>query len=178
MLPVGLLMKEHRLIEKMIAIIIQALEAMRGDSPADPEFLHVIIDFIRTYADQTHHGKEEAILFRDLANKPLSPSHLRTMNELIEEHKYGRTLVGTLSIGTERYQNGDYSALANILDALGKLVVFYPKHIEKEDKHFFLPCMDYFTKDEQNQMLEEFWEFDRTMIHQKYKAVVHQLMGT
>ena len=23
---------------------------------------------------------------------------------------------------------------------------FYPAHIEKGDKHFFYPCMDYFTK--------------------------------
>ena len=25
---------------------------------------------------------------------------------------------------------------------------FYPKHIEKEDKRFFLPCMNYFTQEE------------------------------
>ena len=52
------------------------------------------------------------------------------------------------------------------------LVKFYPKHIEKEDKHFFLPCMDYFNDAEKGVMLNEMREFDRNMIHEKYTKVV------
>ena len=55
------------------------------------------------------------------------------------------------------------------------LVQFYPKHIEKEDKHFFIPCMAYFTKQEQAAMLAECFEFDRQMIHEKYEQAVRQL---
>ena len=58
---------------------------------------------------------------------------------------------------------------------LGKIVQFYPEHIEKEDKHFFIPIMDYFTPAEQQAMLDRFWEFDRAMIHEKYKKVVDEL---
>ena len=47
-------------------------------------------------------------------------------------------------------------------------------HIEKEDKHFFIPAMDYFSRDEQQKMLDEFREFDRKMIHEKYRAMVGQ----
>jgi hypothetical protein len=49
------------------------------------------------------------------------------------------------------------------------MVDFYPKHIEKEDRHFFLPCMKYFNLDEQESMLKEEWEFDKNLIHQIYK---------
>jgi hypothetical protein len=52
------------------------------------------------------------------------------------------------------------------------LVQFYPKHIEKEDKHFFIPCMDYFTEAERQTILEEEWGFDRNLIHEKYKNMV------
>ncbi len=54
---------------------------------------------------------------------------------------------------------------------------FYPVHIEKEDKHFFLPCLGYFSKEEQDIMLGEFWEFDRKMIHEKYRKVVETREG-
>jgi hypothetical protein len=35
--------------------------------------------------------------------------------------------------------------------------------------------MEYFTKEEQDEMLGEFWEFDRKMIHEKYTKVLDLL---
>jgi hypothetical protein len=32
--------------------------------------------------------------------------------------------------------------------------------------------MTYFSESEQQSMLDEFWEFDKKMIHVKYKSVV------
>ena len=65
------------------------------------------VDFIRTYADRTHHGKEEGILFRDLAKKQLSPEHVRIMSELMEEHKHARNTVSKLVEAKERYIKGE-----------------------------------------------------------------------
>jgi hemerythrin-like domain-containing protein len=63
-------------------------------------------------------------------------------------------------------------ALTDIAAALSTLVEFYPKHIEKEDKVFFIASRAYVTDDQDQAMLVEFWEFDRKLIHEKYKAVV------
>jgi hemerythrin-like domain-containing protein len=52
------------------------------------------------------------------------------------------------------------------------MVGLYPAHIEKEDKIFFRAAMKYLTRAEQDTMIEEMWEFDRRMIHEKYKSVV------
>jgi hemerythrin-like domain-containing protein len=54
-------------------------------------------------------------------------------------------------------------------------VNFYPKHIIKEDKAFFPASRKYFSNEEDDAMLREFWEFDRKMIHEKYKSVVEAL---
>jgi hemerythrin-like domain-containing protein len=53
------------------------------------------------------------------------------------------------------------------------LVEFYPKHIEKEDMHFFIPCMEYFSEQEKDSMLKEGWEFDKKLIHEKYLNIVN-----
>ena len=43
-----------------------------------------------------------------------------------------------------------------------------------EDKRFFYPCMNYFSEEEQAALLQQFYEFDRNMIHEKYRQVVEQ----
>jgi hemerythrin-like domain-containing protein len=133
------------------------------------------VDFIRTYADRTHHGKEESILFRNLGKRPLSAEDQRVMNELIEEHVLGRQITKALVDANRRYRDGDEMAMADITDKLQNLAEFYPKHIEKEDKVFFPAARAYFTDSEDQAMLSEFWEFDRRMIHEKYESVVEAL---
>ena len=90
MKPRGPLMIEHRLIEKMFNVVDRECGAITGAGKVDPVFIDTTVDFIRTYADRTHHGKEEDILFRDLAKMPLSEKDKRGMEELVEEHRYAR----------------------------------------------------------------------------------------
>jgi len=58
---------------------------------------------------------------------------------------------------------------------LKTLTEFYPRHIEKEDKLFFPSSRSYFTDEEDQAMLTAFWEFDRKMIHEKYKSMIEVL---
>ena len=168
----GPLMIEHRLIERMIGIIKDALKQIESTREVDPVFVDTAVDFIRTYADRTHHGKEEDILFRDLNKRALSAEDRQVMKELIEEHVFGRQTTKALVEANTRYRNGDKSALPDITDKLRTITEFYPKHIEKEDKVFFPAYMTYMSDEEDQSMLSEFWEFDRKMIHEKYRSVV------
>ena len=173
MKPRGPLMIEHRLIEKMIEIIKQKLREIKTTSQVDPIFIDAAVDFIKIYADKTHHGKEEDILFRDCIKKNMSVGDVTIMNELIAEHKYGRKTTAELVEAKEKYVKGE-NTLDRIIEKLTALTEFYPKHIEKEDKLFFPNSEKYFSETELNEMLNEFWEFDKKMIHEKYKMVVEQ----
>jgi hemerythrin-like domain-containing protein len=172
MMPIGPLMIEHRLIERMIDVMRKELVLIMKEKKVDPEFIEMAVDFIRSYADRCHHGKEEDILFRDLGGKKLTDEHKRTMEELVEEHRLGRKITGRLVEANAKYVQGSQEALSVIMDCIKSLVEFYPKHIEKEDKHFFIPCMDYFTDSEKDIMLKEEWEFDKSLIHEKYRNIV------
>jgi hemerythrin-like domain-containing protein len=174
MKPIGPMMWEHRLIEKLLRLFEGEIRKINESNKVDTVFIDMAVDFIRTYADRTHHGKEEDILFRDLAKKRLSPEHSRIMNELVEEHKHSRETVRKLVEAKERYLKGENTA-QEVIAHLKELAQFYPVHIQKEDKHFFFPCMEYFTEEEQDRMLDEFYEFDRNMIHEKYQKVVDQI---
>ncbi|MBN2025691.1 MAG: hemerythrin domain-containing protein [Actinobacteria bacterium] len=172
MMPIGPLMIEHRLIERMIPLLENQLEDIRESGGVDPVFIDNAVDFFRTYADRTHHGKEEDILFRDLAAKEINLEDRRTMDELVEEHVHARETVGGLLRAKGAFVAGDTDALETVVEHLEELARFYPGHIEKEDRHFFIPCMDYFSREEQDGMLQEFFEFDRDMIHEKYRRLI------
>jgi hemerythrin-like domain-containing protein len=171
----GPLMIEHRLIERMLAVIDVELGRIRRSRRTDPLLIDTTVDFIHVYADRTHHGKEEEIFFRELAKKPLSETDRRLLDELIEDHVFGRKITGELVEANNRYRKGDESSLQVIASRLQTLVTFYPAHIEKEDKVFFPAATQHLSAEEQKAMLEAFWEFDRKMIHEKYRMVVESL---
>ena len=171
----GPLMIEHRLIERMLSVVKNALSTIDLKNRVDVLFVDTVVDFIRVYADRTHHGKEEDILFRDLGKKHLKEEDEKAMKQLVEEHKQGRRLVRSVAKATEQYRSGgDSHLVSTIRDNLQAIVEFYPTHIEKEDKVFFPASMGYFSQEEQQSMLSECWEFDRNMIHEKYKKIVEQ----
>ncbi len=169
------LMIEHRLIERMLELVREEAARIRVTNMIHPVFIDNVVDFIRVYADRTHHGKEEDILFRDLAHKDMTSEEKRIMGELIQEHVLGRKTVADLVDAKRRHFDGDSSALAMLVEKLEFLVSFYPRHIEKEDKVFFPAMMKYLSEEEQERMLSEFWEFDRNMIHEKYRHMVEEL---
>jgi len=168
-------MIEHRLIERMLKAIQDILKRIEETQAIDPVHVDTVVDFIRTYADRTHHGKEEEILFEAMKEKPLSEDDRRFMSELIEEHVFGRRTTKALVDANTRYRNGDEAALLEIVEKLQTLIEFYPTHIEKEDKVFFPASRGYFTEEEDQAMLARFREFDGKMIHEKYENVVKEL---
>jgi hemerythrin-like domain-containing protein len=97
------------------------------------------------------------------------------MDELVKEHELGRKLVSDLVSAKKRWESGDTGSLKKIIAAMDELLILYPRHIETEDKHFFIPSMSYFTAEEQDDMLLESWEFDRQLVHQRYVEEVETL---
>jgi hemerythrin-like domain-containing protein len=175
MKPVGILMIEHRLIERMLEVARKETLKAEEQKSIKPAFIDTTVDFLRFYADRTHHAKEEDILFRSVAGKAMSPEHRAMLQDLLDEHNFARKNVREMLAAKERYQRNDGDALTAILDKLKLLADFYQEHINKEDKIFFPACMEYLSEEEQEAMLQEFWESDRRMIHEKYTSVVEHL---
>jgi len=57
MLPAGPLMIEHRLIERMVSVLVAEQEKISKHNASDTDLLLAAADFFRTYADRCHHGK-------------------------------------------------------------------------------------------------------------------------
>lgn len=160
MILVGLLMREHRLIEQVIPLMQKEIE-----NP-NKERIMIITDFVKNYADKLHHGKEEDILFRELKKKKISPAHKKIMNQLITEHAKARQLNKELRETTDKKV---------MIKNLKELIKLYPEHIMTEDKKFFMPITKYFTKAEEQAMINEGLDYDRQFIDNEYSELLKSL---
>jgi hemerythrin-like domain-containing protein len=168
----AILMIEHRLIERVLALMDTTLSHIESERKIDPLFIDIIADFIQNYADKNHHGKEEDILFQFLKEKEMTAEDNLLMNELMEEHVHGREATHNLSDSCRSYRSGDVSALNNIVDNLRILNKLYPEHINKEDNIFFPATMKYLSEKDDYHLLTRYYEFDKKMIHEKYVSVI------
>lgn len=169
---IHVLMAEHRVIERMVALLKKELGTEALSSTANPAFIYSAVDFFKNYADTTHHGKEEGILFKQLESKTLTPENKSVMDQLVREHKIAREEVKGLFESAQRYERGDLDALVHISTHLKRLIDLYSPHIVLEDKHFFVDAMGYFSQEERAQMLDDAYDHDADMAHKKYVDLV------
>ncbi len=174
MQPIGMLMREHRLIERILPLLESEMERSTVSKKIDAMFINAAIDFFQTYVDMPHHGKEEDILFKALLHKKLTTKHKAILKQLVYDHRRARQIIRSLNTANQRYLRGDDTALQKIHNKIGQLMILYHQHIETEDKHFFFPTMEYFTRKECDDMLREFIDFDTSTIHKHYTQFIEK----
>ncbi|MBN1109249.1 MAG: rubredoxin [Methanomassiliicoccales archaeon] len=177
MMPIAPLMIEHRTIERMAVVMAEQAERSGGGEELDIRFIPAVVDFMRNYADRTHHGKEEDILFRALKDRPLSDEHRFHLERLEGEHVKARGMVSLLRTLGDSHAMGDPTAAYQASMLMRDLAELYQQHIALEDRSFFVPVMEYFTAEESEVMLAEFKDFDSRMIHERYAKLVEGMGG-
>ena len=99
------------------------------------------------------------------------------MAELLEEHVQTREKIKHLYELNNKFIEGDTSVQQHILESIGDLSAFYKQHIEKENTHFFVSAREYLKDEEWEVMMREFADFDRSLIHDKYKTMIAEMEG-
>src|SRR3990172_2227667 len=168
MLPAGQLSIEHRLIERVIDDLGIRLKGVYARKTLDPRYVDQVVDFLQSYADLCHHGKEENILFKGLMVKGPSATLVRTVDELEAQHKFARTTIKQVVAANNAYLAGVKGSEEQVRGLLAQIAEHYLSHIQREDQEFYAPAMDYFSQDEKAAMIREFINFDRGLIHEKY----------
>jgi len=168
-------MIEHRLIERMLDLMRTEIDRIGERGRADTDFIDLAVRFIKEFADISHHGKEEKILFARLEEKPISREMKKMVDDLVQEHIFIRNLTNEVVRSKDRYMEGRPEGKADIISGINGIVVFYPRHVEKEEKHFFLPAMGYFSADEREDMLRAFREFDSRLFRDEYGMMVREM---
>lgn len=171
MLPIGTLMKEHRVIEKSLRLMT-AEKARMDHGSMDIGVVEALVGFIAVFADESHHGKEERILFPALKGKNRSYEFDETTSILMKEHASIRNHLRTIQNALQWYYDGDKASAETISREFGEIVAIYTAHIAKEDKHFFQTAMTVLSEEEKDEMLLAMGEFDADFLLNHYEKVI------
>ena len=176
--PMEVLEAEHHVIQKMVGAMAVLAEGLGAGHEPPVEMLRNIVEFMRTFADTCHHGKEEAHLFPCLETRGV-PARGCPIGVLIHEHERGRALVGQLAQATETYASGNGSAKDAVTETLRALIELYPSHIWKEEYLLFPMSAKVLSAADQQQLLQQFAEVDAAIgreVHQRFERLAEEMV--
>jgi hemerythrin-like domain-containing protein len=148
--PTAVLMNEHRNIEKALAGLERMAEAFEETGKMVPADAAAAVEFLRTYADRLHHGKEEANLFPAMEARGL-PCDVGPTAVMREEHRVGRAFIQDMADGIAENDTAAFVAAAR------GYVELLREHILKEDQILF-PMADRLLPPEEHESLGRIFE--------------------
>lgn len=134
--PTHFLRHEHRVIGQAVRALEGICLKLQSGEEVPPETLAQLLDFIWTYADQYHHGREEALLFPALEQQSVTAAG-SSLGFLSYEHELERRLLMRLSEDIEAYREGRAKSRENVIAAAASYRDHLIRHLEGEDSILF-----------------------------------------
>lgn len=175
--PTEELEREHLTIHKVIGAMAVLIERLEVGKEVDAAVLTDISEFMQTFADRCHHGKE-SYLFKLLEKKGVAVSGC-PLAVLREEHEKGCSLLANLKSSSETYTCTPGEGEEPLISALHGLIELYSAHAAKEDFLLF-PMVDKVLSDsEQKELSAQFtWHASEigVDVHHAYEQLADRIL--
>ncbi len=178
MKPTEILKEEHKVIRRMLDILTKLTERLEKGDEFNVEHGEKAVDFIRTFADKCHHGKEEDLLFVAMEKAGI-PREGGPIGVMLMEHDRGRNYVKGMDEAIKSYKNNDKEAVKKFIENARGYVSLLDEHIYKEDNILYMMADMHLGTQEQEELLREFERVEKEKIgegvHEKYHKLVEEL---
>ncbi len=176
--PTEELEHEHRIIQQVVGGMAVLIEKLESGKEIDPAVLTDLSEFMQTFGDKCHHGKEEHYLFKLLEKKgvPVSGCPLAV---LLHEHEKGRSLMADLKLTSETYIRTPRAGKEALIGTLRRLIELYPAHIWKEDYLLFPMANKLLNDSEQRELLTQFEQHDSEIgidVHHGFEQLAGRIL--
>lgn len=165
------LMQEHEAILIALNVIEEISERVRQDKEVEYKDIKEMIRFLRVFADECHHGKEELYLFPAL-------EEIGVQNEggpigiMLAHHKKGRELVNKMELSLE---NNSISKDA-FVESASDYVNLLREHIEKENTLTFPFTDANLPESKQDELMSDFERLEKKVIGDGVHEELHALL--
>ncbi len=134
--PTGELKREHRIIERVLAVLEALVERARRGGGFESDAFSRAVQFFRLFADACHHAKEEDLLFPVLEKRGI-PREGGPIGVMVEEHRLARSYTREMGNALTELESGDPGAEERFLAAADEYLSLLGNHIDKEDNVLF-----------------------------------------
>lgn len=164
MQSIEIMINEHDNIRRMLKVVRSLCYKIMTLERFDMDDIPKIIDFIRTYADKHHHGKEEDILFKTMNEKIERLRKAGAITGMYIEHDLGRLYMKDLEMAVKSYSEGNDEARLDIIaNAIGYTNLL-DRHIEKENTAMYKFAEKMLDKEAKNFIEEEAGKIEQEAI--------------
>jgi hemerythrin-like domain-containing protein len=178
MTPTEDLIHEHEAIKVMLSIMSRIAENIKTNKGFDPKDIENIVDFLKTFADKCHHGKEETALFPALVLAGISKEN-GPISVMLHEHTIGRGYIKEISTGLENYKTGNAHFSGLIAAGLTNYVNLLQSHIQKEENVLFPMANKVLSEQKKHEIVEKFEKIEEEVVghgvHEQYHELLNQL---
>ncbi|HVI42532.1 MAG TPA: hemerythrin domain-containing protein [Anaerovoracaceae bacterium] len=130
---ITLMMEEHGNIKRMLVVMRKACLAVLNGQEIDYDDFESMIDFVKNYADNHHHGKEEKILFNRMIDEIGGAAEKLVRHGMLVEHDLGRLHIMNLKEALGKLKMGDEEAKLDVIANAVSYTHLLSRHIDKED---------------------------------------------
>ncbi len=152
-----LLMDEHLLINRGIAVLLELAARVQAGKPVPEGAIPATLQFLSEFADKHHHGKEEAILFPALVEAGF-PQEGGPVGVMLHEHDLGRSFQKRMRAALPDL--GDPGARNEFAEAARGYAALLDAHIHKENEVLFRMAEQAIEGPERRRVEEEFDNFE------------------
>ncbi|MHA2364284.1 MAG: hemerythrin domain-containing protein [Candidatus Hodarchaeales archaeon] len=158
---IKILIEEHDSILEMINILQHVCTKLDDGNDIDPDILSKMVKFIKVYADGTHHGKEEDLLFVEMEKAGIHKQG-GPIGVMLSEHVIGRNFVKGMEEAISAIKSGEEkSKVAFVENAMGYINLL-TDHINKENNVLFVMAEQALSKEKIKDLTNKFEEFDKS----------------
>jgi hemerythrin-like domain-containing protein len=156
--PTQVLREEHALILQALDALESKLAPVAAGEAADPAYFQKAVLFLRTFADQCHHGKEENLLFKTMVDRgfPLRGGPIAVM---LSEHEAGRAFIRGMAEAAARLAQ-DAGAAGQLVENGRGYIQLLRAHIEKENNVLFPMADNVLSPEDQAHLSQAFEHFE------------------
>lgn len=131
---VKIMMEEHQNILRMLKVVRKACYHVMVNNEVDYDDFAAMIDFIRSYADSHHHGKEEKLMFKKMQEHMGKIGENLITHGMLVEHDLGRLYMQELEEALQRVKAGDDESRLDVIANAISYTHLLERHIKKEDE--------------------------------------------
>lgn len=175
--PIALLTDEHRLIRHALDALEHYADALTLGRDVVPGDLERFVTFIRVFADERHHGKEENILFDTMVEQGF-PREGGPIAVMLAEHDQNRVLTRAMAEGIGREAQWSDAERTKVANAARAYVELLRQHIWKEDNVLYPMAANHLQPGAFEHVAAECERFERSRRDDEraqFEAVVGQL---
>lgn len=174
---IDLLVEEHDCILKLVESIEEAAFQMYEIHQVPVEDLRLIIDCIRTYADNLHHQKEERMLFEPMLEILGDVGEKLVRYGMNVEHDLARFYVRSLEEALDAYEiNPTGKGVLQIIGHAMEYANLLRRHVDKENRVVFPFAVRELPGDVYEKVLKNMNGFqteNQTLIQEKLKQICY-----